>query len=203
MEFNFEDKYILENAFVRLQPLELSDFDYLLEYSENEPELWKFNANGANGRENLIKYIVTAIQNRTNETEYPFIVFDKSAQKYVGCTRFYDIKLQIKTLELGYTWYRKSSQNTGINKNCKLLLLEFAFEKMKMERVGFSANSKNERSIAAMKSIGCVYEGLIRSYNIGANGDRIDGVKLSILRDEWTTTVKNHITSQIANLNRL
>ena len=43
MIFNFDEKYILENTIVRLQPLEISDFKFLLEYSENEPEIWEFN----------------------------------------------------------------------------------------------------------------------------------------------------------------
>jgi RimJ/RimL family protein N-acetyltransferase len=42
-------------------------------------------------------------------------------------------------------------------------LLEFAFEKIEIERVGFSADSDNSKSIAAMKSIGCTIEGTLRS----------------------------------------
>jgi RimJ/RimL family protein N-acetyltransferase len=41
-------------------------------------------------------------------------------------------------------------------------LLEFAFEKIEIERVGFSADSDNSKSIAAMKSIGCTIEGTLR-----------------------------------------
>ena len=60
MKFDFKEKYILENEIVRLQPLENTDFDVLLEFSENEPEIWDFNSNGANGKENLEKYIANA-----------------------------------------------------------------------------------------------------------------------------------------------
>jgi RimJ/RimL family protein N-acetyltransferase len=142
MKFDFKENYRLENEKVRLQPLETSDFDLLLSFSENEPEIWEFNSGGANGKENLEKYIANAISQRENEKEYAFIIFDKITGKYVGSTRFYSIFLENKTIEIGYTWYGKQFQGTGINKNCKYLLLEFAFEKLNIERVAFAANSK-------------------------------------------------------------
>lgn len=46
MNFNFKEDYILENDVVRLQPLQASDYEKLVEFSINEPELWSFNANG-------------------------------------------------------------------------------------------------------------------------------------------------------------
>jgi RimJ/RimL family protein N-acetyltransferase len=199
MNFNFKENYILENETVRLRPLEVSDFDLLLEYSVNEPDIWSFNSNGANGAENLKKYITNAIKQREDGREYPFIVFDKISGKYVGSTRFYFIFMEAKTLEIGYTWYGKKYQGTGINKNCKYLLLEFAFEKLQMERVAFGANSKNERSINAMKSIGCVVEGILRNCSTDANGERIDAVKLSIIKNEWFENVKNKLETKLTN----
>jgi RimJ/RimL family protein N-acetyltransferase len=198
MNLNFKENYILENETVRLRPLEMSDFDLLLEYSINEPDIWSFNSNGANGAEKLEKYIANAIKQREDGKEYPFIVFDKISGKYVGSTRFYAIFLEVKTIEIGYTWYGKKHQGTGINKNCKYLLLEFAFEKLQMERVAFAANSKNERSINAMKSIGCVVEGVLRNCSTDANGERIDAVKLSIIKNEWFENVKNKFETKLA-----
>jgi RimJ/RimL family protein N-acetyltransferase len=62
-------------------------------------------------------------------SEYGFAVFDKK-NKFAGSTSFYNIDLDEKTLKLGYTWYGKEFQGTGLNKHCKYLLLEFAFEKI-------------------------------------------------------------------------
>lgn len=203
MKFDFKEKYILENEFVKLQPLENTDFDILLEYSENEPEIWEYNSGGANGKENLKKYIANAIKNREYEKEYPFIVFDKKSGKFVGSTRFYGIFLEMKTIEIGYTWYGKKHQGSGINKNCKYLMLEFAFDKLEMERVAFAANSKNERSLNAMKSIGCVVEGVLRNCSTNAKGERIDATRLSIIKTEWNESVKNNLKKQAENFARL
>jgi RimJ/RimL family protein N-acetyltransferase len=197
MDFNFKEEYILENDVVRLQPLQASDFEKLVAFSINEPDLWSFNANPADSPENLKIYIEKALFQKEKLIEYPFIVFDKVNQKYAGCTRFYAISLEFKFLEIGYTWYGKEFQGTKLNKNCKYLLLEFAFEKMKMERVAFAANSKNERSINAMKSIGCFVEGISRNISTDAFGNRIDAIRLSIIKNEWFDSVKQNLKNRI------
>jgi RimJ/RimL family protein N-acetyltransferase len=197
MNFNFNEDYVLENEVVRLQPLKISDYEKLVEYSINEPELWSFNSNGPDSPENLKTYISFAIDQREKKLEYPFIVFDKVTQKYIGSTRFYNMVLESKTLEIGFTWYGKEFQGTKVNKNCKYLLLEFAFEKMLLERVGFRANSLNNRSINAMKSIGCIEEGILRSFRPDAKGNRIDAIVLSILKNEWFESVKENLNFKI------
>jgi RimJ/RimL family protein N-acetyltransferase len=190
---NFKENYTLENQMVKLRPLELNDFENLLHFSINEPELWMYSLIQANSEINLKKYIELAINGRENSKEYAFIVFDKRAEKFAGSTRFYDIQIENLTLQLGYTWYGKDFQGTGLNKNCKYLLLEFAFEILKMERVEFRADYENKRSISAMKSIGCKEEGVLRSNGFKADGTRRDSIVLSILKEEWNYKIKNEL----------
>ena len=190
---NFKENYILENEMVKLRPLKLSDFENLLHFSTNEPELWTYSLIQANSEINLKKYIELAINGRENSKEYAFIVFDKRTEEFAGSTRFYDIQIENLTLQLGYTWYGKDFQGTGLNKNCKYLLLEFAFETLKMERVEFRADYENKRSISAMKGIGCKEEGILRSNGFKADGTRRDSIVLSILKDEWNTNIKNEL----------
>lgn len=197
MNFNFKEEYILENDVVRLQPLQSSDYEKLVDFSINEPELWNFNANGPNSPENLKKYIERALSQKEKLVEYPFLVFDKLKNKVAGSTRFYNINLEAKHLEIGFTWYGKEFQGTTLNKNCKYLLLEFAFEKMNLERVGFRANNLNQRSINAMKSIGCIEEGILRNFNTDAKGNRIDAIVLSIVKNEWFDSVKQNLKNRI------
>ena len=194
---NFEENYILENNRVRLSPLGISDFANLLPYSTLEPDLWKYSLVQAIGEDGLRHYIELALAGRQAEREYPFIVWDKTHQKYVGSTRFYDIQLKHKTLQLGYTWYGKIAQGTGVNKNCKFLLLEFAFDTLGMERVEFRADIENKRSIAAMHSIGCQTEGILRSNCFKQDGSRRDSIVLSILKSEWESHVKSMLKQKI------
>lgn len=196
--FSFSDNVILEDYLVLLRPIQESDVENLLEISINEPETWKYSLIGAEGKENLIHYIQLAVKARENQKEFPFIVFDKKSQKYAGSTRFYDINLEFKTLQLGYTWYGSAFRGTGLNKHCKFLLLQFAFETLKMERVEFRADNNNERSIAAMKSIGCKVEGILRSNMPTREGAiRRDSIILSILKDEWFNEVKENLKKKL------
>ncbi len=196
--FDLSKEYVLENECVLLRPLKTEDCDYLRHFSQNQPEIWNYSLQKAAGEENLKKYIEFAVEARKKGTEYPFIVFDKKKQAYAGSTRFYDIQLQHQTLQLGFTWYGKEFQGTGLNKHCKFLLLAFAFEQIGMERVEFRADNNNLRSIAAMKSIGCVVEGVLRSHANKVEGGRRDSIVLSILKDEWFTTVKANLLQKLS-----
>ena len=199
MIFDFKTDYILEDERVILSPLESKHFEELLHFSENEPEIWDYSVlhSDAAGKENLKKYIDFALSCREKGSEYGFIVFDKLKNAFAGSTRFYNIDLEEKTLEIGYTWYGKEFQGTRLNKHCKFLLLEFSFEKIGIERVGFSADSDNSKSIAAMKSIGCSIEGTLRSTMFKKNGKRRNSTILSILKKEWDENVKQNLKNKL------
>jgi RimJ/RimL family protein N-acetyltransferase len=195
--FDFTKDYTLEDEQVLLRPLVYSDLENLVAFAINEPEIWKYSLLKIDGEESLRKYIELAIKAREEKKEYPFIVFDKRFQKYAGSTRYYDIQLDNQTLQLGYTWYGQNFQGTGLNKHCKLLLLDFAFNQMDMIRVEFRADNKNDRSIAAMKSIGCTVEGVMRSNLPTPAGTRRDSIVLSILKSEWEDHVQELIKSKL------
>lgn len=189
---------VLEDERVLLRPLEPDDYKNLLYFSLHEQDLWKYSLVQPIGEEGLKYYLQIAADARTKGSEYPFIVWDKKTQQYAGSTRFYDINLAYKTLQLGYTWYGKKFQGTGLNKHCKYLLLQFAFESLEMIRVEFRADALNERSIAAMKSIGCKVDGILRSNMPTVNTDiRRDSIVLSILKDEWFGGVKDLLAAKL------
>jgi len=189
----FQQQPILEDERVLLRPLRENDFDNLLPFSLNEPEIWKYGLITAAGKDNLRKYIDTAVNNLNDQKEYPFIVFDKQADKYAGSTRFYDIQQSWLTTQLGYTWYGKNFQRTGLNRHCKLLLLSYVFEEWGLERLEFRADANNSKSVAAMKAIGCVEEGILRNHMPTAFGGRRDSIIFSILKTEWFGGVREFL----------
>ena len=181
----FQQQPVLENERALLRAIREDDFENLLPFSLNEPEIWHYGLVTAAGKDNLRKYIDTAVMNLNDKKEYPFIVFDKQANKYAGSTRFYDIQQPWLTTQLGYTWYGKDFQRTGLNRHCKLLLLTWVFEEWGIERLEFRADANNAGSIAAMKAIGCTEEGILRNHMPTAAGGRRDSIILSILKKEW------------------
>jgi len=193
----FNEPIVLEDERALLRPLQESDFENLLPFSLYEPDIWKFGLITAAGETNLRNYIAGAVKNSNEQKEYPFIVFDKKANAYAGSTRFYDIQQTYLTVQLGFTWYGEKFQRTGLNRHCKLLLLGFAFEEWGMERVEFRAHAANERSITAMKAIGCVEEGILRSHMPVVDGTRRDSIVLSILKSEWNNGGKELLMKTI------
>lgn len=192
-----KEEIILENERVLLRPLLATDMEHLLPFALNEADLWKYSLVSPAGEEGMKNYISTTLQNKAAGTDFPFIVFDKQNNSYAGSTRFYDIQENNLTVQLGYTWYGKAFQRSGLNRHCKLLLLSFAFEEWQLERVEFRADANNERSVNAMKAIGCTVEGILRSNMAIAAGGRRDSIVLSILKQEWFAGVKEHLMKKI------
>jgi RimJ/RimL family protein N-acetyltransferase len=189
----FKARPVLENERVLLRPIQTEDWEYLLPFSLYEPEIWKWGQITCAGEENLKNYVNSAVKNREDKKEYTFIVYDKLAKRYAGSTRFYDIQPAMGFTQLGFTWYGKEFQRSGLNRHCKLLILTYVFEEWKLERLELRAHAKNERSIQAMKDIGCVVEGILRSQMPTIDGTRRDSIVLSILKNEWFDTVKKQL----------
>lgn len=197
--FDLTKNYLLEDDCVLLQPLAVEDCKILLVFALEQPEIWKYSTTVVAGEQPFRNYIQAALDARKTGKEYAFSVFDKRTQQYAGSTRFYDIQIANKTLQLGYTWYGKQFQGTGLNRHCKFLLLQFAFEELGMVRVEFRADATNARSIAAMKSIGCVEEGILRQHQPKPDGTRRDSIVLSILQQEWESGVKERLRERLSS----
>lgn len=200
-QFDCTKNYVLEDERVLLRPLQQADYIHLLPFSLNEPYLWKYSLVGAEGKDGLRNYMNLTFKARDEGKEYPFIVFDKLTNEYAGSTRFYDIQNELETVQLGYTWYGIKFQGTGLNKHCKYLLLTFAFERMGFERFELRADNNNARSIAAMKSLGCKVDGILRkNMPTREKGKRRDSIVLSILKDEWFGGVKESLAKKLVLL---
>ncbi len=193
----FLHKPILENDTVLLRAIEPGDWKHLLPFSLNEPDIWKFGLVTAAGEENLRNYVNAAVKNLEDKKEYTFIVFDKRRNKFAGSTRFYDINPVFSSTQLGYTWYGGEFQRTGLNRYCKFLLFSYVFEEWGLERCELRADKNNFKSVNAMKSIGCVEEGILRSHMPLVNGGRRDSIVLSMLKEEWLNGGKEYLLQKI------
>lgn len=195
--FDAAANYILEDDRVILRPLQADDLQHLLHFAINEPDTWRYSNVSAKHEDGMTRYIEAALKARAEAREYAFIVIDKQTGEYAGSTRYYDIQPKLNSLQLGYTWYGEKFRGSGLNKHCKFLLLQFAFEALNMMRVEFRADARNQRSIAAMKSIGCQVEGILRSNMPLEDGGRRDSIVLSILKDEWDKGVKANLQARL------
>jgi RimJ/RimL family protein N-acetyltransferase len=103
----------------------------------------------------------------------------------VGMTRLFHVEWKDKRVEIGHTWYIPAVWGKVYNKECKLLLLQYAFEQQHFQRVEFRVALQNIRSQRAVEKIGGVKEGVLRKFAIRNDGSRRDTVIFSIIDDEW------------------
>ena len=197
MGIDFEKEYVLENQRVRLEPLTLDHVPKLIRFTE-EVDIWTYFLGKSDGSSVFASYVQDSLTGRRKRDAYAFAGYVKRQEQFAGSTRFFDFQEDLNTVRMGYSWYGKNFWGTGLNKNCKFLLFQFAFDQMGVERIGLGAHSENTRSINAMKSIGCQPEGAIRNLFPAIQGKgRADAILLGILKEEWQKTVKNDLNQRL------
>lgn len=113
-----------------------------------------------------------------------FLLFD--GDDLAGMSGFLGIDRDRGVLEIGNTYYRPAYRGTGFNRRAKDMMLRRAFG-CGFRRVEFRVDQRNLRSQAAMKKLGAVREGVLRSDRITWTGHVRDTVLFSILKDEWNS----------------
>ena len=191
MHFPFDKKIILENERVLLAPLQLEDTDKLLEVATNDKELLQFSPRQIYSEELLKENFRIMLSEKSAKTRYPLIIFDKTQNAWAGSTSFLNISQIDSRLEIGSTWIGKEFQKTGLNRNCKYLLLKYCFEELGAERVEFKTDERNTTSKQAIERTGAKLEGILRSHTLMSDGFRRSTVCYSILRVEWETIKQN------------
>jgi N-acetyltransferase len=117
--------------------------------------------------------------------EVPFAVRDLADGQLVGSTRYLALAPEHRRLEIGWTWYSPSVWRSGVNVECKLLLLGHAFEHLHCRRVELKTDASNERSRAAILALGAQFEGIHRKHMV-VRGDGVrDTAWYSVIDDEW------------------
>ncbi len=133
---------------------------------------------------------------RDSGTMLPFAIIDKARGQAVGMTTYMNIDAGNKRVEIGSTWYRKAVQRGPLNTECKLLLLQYAFETLGCIAVEFRTHFMNHQSRSGIERLGAKLDGILRSHSVADNGTLRDTAVYSIIASEWPT-VKAHLTWQM------
>lgn len=174
----------LSGVKVSLVPLDRSHFDALVAVAADSA-IWEFMAIDGTNESWLRQEMSSFLLRRATGEQYPFAVIDNFSGNIIGATMFHNIFPAHRKLEIGWTWYHSSYWRTGINRECKLLLLDYCFDVLKTVRVQFMADVNNVRSCTAIAGIGATYEGLLRNERIRVNGTLRSSAIFSILDAEW------------------
>jgi N-acetyltransferase len=114
-----------------------------------------------------------------------FAIHDAGDGSLIGMTRVYDVDHAVGKATIGHTWYIPEVWGKVHNKACKLLLLQYLFENLGLNRVDFLVAGQNVRSQKAVMKIGGVREGVLRHYRLRPDGVPSDVHYFSILGTEW------------------
>jgi RimJ/RimL family protein N-acetyltransferase len=172
---------VLTGKKVKLIPMEFKHIECLYE-AGRYPNIWTVTQGRIDSIEDAREYVSKALEQKN---ALPFVIIDLESQKIVGSTRFYDISVQNRSLEIGSTWLTPAMWGTYVNTECKYLLLKHCFEKLGTIRVQFKTDSRNIRSQRAIERIGAVKEGVLRNHIILPDGYVRDSVYYSIIDREW------------------
>jgi RimJ/RimL family protein N-acetyltransferase len=115
----------------------------------------------------------------------PFATIELASGRPIGSTRYGNVDLFNKRVEIGWTWVAPAWQRRAVNTEAKLLMLNHAFGRLGCNRVEFKTDSLNTQSRNALLGIGAVEEGTLRDHMVTESGRLRHSVYFSIIAPEW------------------
>jgi RimJ/RimL family protein N-acetyltransferase len=174
----------LAGRIVRLEPLSLDHVPGLAEVAL-DPAIWRWTTARPETESDVRAWAADAIAAREAGRELPFATIHVATGRPIGSSRYLNVVLEHRRLEIGWTWLGRDFQRSGANREAKLLMLGHAFETLGCRRVEFKTDSNNEASRTALLGIGATFEGIFRKHIVMPG----DGVRhsawYSILDEEW------------------
>ncbi|WON74573.1 GNAT family protein [Nitrosospira sp. Is2] len=189
----------LTGAAVTLIPLGINHVEPL-KAAVMDGELWKLWFANVPSCDQMEDYVMRAVESSA-KGNVAFAVRLNSTHKIAGTTRFYNVDEINRRPMLGYTWYANSVCRTRVNTECKLLLLQYAFEEKNAIAVEFRTHYFNQVSRTAIERLGAKQDGILRSHQMMRDGSIRDTVIYSILGHEWPA-VKSNLTSKLIAYDR-
>lgn len=186
---NFDPKpQIFESEFVRIEPMTMAHAEDLM-LAGSAPELWRYIVpNRCETLESTKHWVDFFLNEQKAGKLIPFVIYDKRTEKIVGQTTYVNIDRQHKGIEVGYTFIQPEVQRSGLNRQCKYMLITHAFETLGANRVQLQTSEKNDKSRNAILGIGAQFEGIRRYDRIQGDGSIRSSAYFSIVKPEWPQT---------------
>lgn len=174
---------VLDGESVRLEPLTLAHVPDLFLAGGGDDEVWRWLPRETPRTERELREIAAYLIH--DRGHVPFAVVLKETGRAIGWTTYADTPGFDQSVEIGWTWYGRAVWRTAVNTECKVLLIDHAFDKLGYNRVLLKTDALNTRSQAAIRRIGGVHEGTLRRHRRRPDGTWRDTVYFGILDDEW------------------
>ena len=189
---NFEPK-ILENRFVRLEPMAEAHREDLRAACAADPDTW----NQLYPFSMLGEAFDVGWERMYAKPSADWMAFAVMADgRCRGTTSYLAIDRTNDTLEIGATYYGPELRGGAVNPAAKRLLMAHAFDSG-VRRVQYKVDAINARSRAAVLKLGAVQEGILRQDRVTWTGRIRDTVVFSILSHEWPA-VRDRLDARLA-----
>ncbi len=138
---------ILQNEFIKIEPLKLCDFERLYSVA-SDALIWQQHPNKDRyKREVFENFFKGAI-----ESGGAFLVFDNKTNEVIGSSRFYDFDKEKNQILIGYTFFARNHWGSIYNPSLKNLMINYAFRYV--DSVIFHIGAQNIRSQKAIERLG-------------------------------------------------
>ena len=184
----------LRGRHATLEPLGLHHTDGMKD-AVKDGELWTLWYTAVPSPDGMKVEIERRLDLQAKGSMLPFAVLDAQGV-CVGMTTFMNVDATHKRVEIGSTWYAKRVQRSGLNSECKLMLMTHAFEVLGCIAVEYRTAFYNQQSRRAIERLGAKLDGILRNHQRYANGTLRDTCVYSIIASEWPT-VKAHLLFQL------
>ena len=162
-----------------------------------EPDLWRLQPRAIESVADMHDYVAQALAEQERGVSLPFAIVRRADHAVIGSTRYMDISLPHRRLEIGATWFAPAAQRSGANVEAKRLLLAHAFNVLGMQKIVFKTEVLNTQSRNAILALGAVEEGIFRKQLISETGRARDMIYFSILDTEWPA-VRSRLEQRLA-----
>jgi RimJ/RimL family protein N-acetyltransferase len=192
---SFVDTVTLEGTHVTLEPLAVTHL-HDLQSAVRDGELWSLWYTFIPRPEDMSAEIQRRLDLQAKGAMLPFAVRRNDTRTVCGMTTYMNVDAVHRRVEIGSTWYAKSTQRSALNTEAKLLLLTHAFERLECIAVEFRTHWMNRQSRDAILRLGAKQDGVLRNHMRMPDGSLRDTVVFSIIESEWPA-VKRHLQHKL------
>lgn len=123
---------------------------------------------------------------RIGETSADIVlaVIRKEDQAFVGIAGLYGIAWQARYAEFRIFLGDKSAWNGGLGTEAAALMVDYAFDRLNLNKVWLGVNEENKGAIKSYEKAGFAHEGRLRQ-EVYRNGRYYDALRMSLLRADW------------------
>jgi len=168
---------------VSLRPPQITDAHSIYEYARDEaishfttlPHPYKL--------EHAKKFIAKAHKDLKKHEAYALGIELNATTKIIGMVSLMDIDYKNKNAEIGY-WLGKKYWGQGLSDEAVELIIQFGFDKLKLEKIWARVSAPNERSSKLLERSGFKCEGRIRKA-VFKHKQYFDEFAYGLLKEEY------------------